>query len=201
MIRATRALRERRRGIRAQGLKIVAVSPEERLRQLQIELPQPPTPLARYVPAVLSGNLLFISGQLPLREGVLVAQGRLGAEVSLEAGVQAARTAAINALAATRSALGSLDRVARIVRLVGHVAATADFVDHPRVVDGASELLAEVFGEQGRHARVALGAVSLPLGAPVELELIVEVNPSSESRVSSSVSRNPEPGTQNPERG
>lgn len=150
------------------------MSPEERLRQLQIELPQPPTPIARYVPAVLSGNLLFISGQLPLREGALVAQGRLGAEVSLEAGVQAARTAAINALAVTRSALGSLDRVARIVRLVGYVAATADFVDHPRVVDGASELLADLFGEQGRHARVALGAVSLPLGAPVELELIVE---------------------------
>jgi len=159
------------------------VSPEERLRQLQIELPPPAIPLARYVPAVLSGNLLFISGQLPLRDGSLLARGRLGAEVSLEEGVQAARAAAINALAVARSALGSLDRITRIVRLVGHVAATPEFIDHPRVVDGASELLADLFGERGKHARVALGAVSLPLGAPVELELIMETgNPEPETR-------------------
>ncbi|MBI2910624.1 MAG: RidA family protein [Chloroflexi bacterium] len=159
------------------------MSPEERLRQLQIELPPPATPLARYVPAVLTGNLLFISGQLPLRDGTLLARGRLGGEVSVEEGAQAARAAAINALAVARSALGSLDRIARIVRLVGHVAATPEFTDHPRVVDGASELLAEVFGERGKHARVALGAVSLPLGAPVELELIVETGyPEPETR-------------------
>ncbi|MBI2887000.1 MAG: RidA family protein [Chloroflexi bacterium] len=151
------------------------MSAEAKLKELGITLPEPPRPVATYDPAVRSGNLLFVSGQLPLVEGRLVKVGKLGAQFTLEEGQEAARRATLNALAIVHNSLGSLDRVARIVRLGVHVASATGFTDQPRVANGASELLISVFGDAGRHARLALGAAELPLGAPVEIELIVEV--------------------------
>jgi len=147
----------------------------ERLQELGIVLPPAPKPLAIYVPAVLSGNLLFISGQLPLQSGSLTGTGHCGSEVSVEAGQEAARVATLNALAIAGDLLGSLDRVARVVRLVCHVASAPGFTQQHLVANGASELLGEIFAEAGRHARLALGAAELPLDAPVEVELILEV--------------------------
>jgi enamine deaminase RidA (YjgF/YER057c/UK114 family) len=148
---------------------------EERLRQLGIELPPPPKPVATYVPAVQAGDLLFLSGVIPFRDGQVALTGKLGRELTVERGVEAARIALLNALAIIRSELGTLDRVKRVVRMVGHVASAEGFVQHPTVINGASDLLVSLFGEAGRHARVALGAAELPLRAPVELELIVQV--------------------------
>jgi enamine deaminase RidA (YjgF/YER057c/UK114 family) len=147
----------------------------ERLRELGIVLPAAPKPLAVYVPAVLSGNLLFISGQLPLVNGSLARAGHVGAELTVEEGQQAARVATLNALAIAGDVLGSLDRVTRVVRLVCHVASAAGFTQQHVVANGASELLGAIFGEAGRHARLALGAAELPLGAPLEVELTLEV--------------------------
>lgn len=137
-------------------------------------LPDPPSPLASYVPAVLSGNLLFLSGILPLRDGKLAYEGKLGADVSVEEGYEAAKLTAISALASIKKQLGSLDQVARVVRMCGHVASAPGFTQQPQVVNGASDFLVEVFGDVGRHARLALGAAELPLNAPIELELIVQ---------------------------
>ncbi len=148
---------------------------EARLRQLGIELPSPPKPVATYVPAVQVGDLLFLSGVIPFRDGQVALPGKLGRELTVEQGVKAARIALLNALAIIRDELGTLDQVKRIVRLVGHVASAEGFAQHPTVLNGASDLLVALFGEAGRHARVALGAAELPLHAPVELELIVQV--------------------------
>lgn len=148
---------------------------DERLAQLGIELPAPPKPVATYIPAVRAGDLLFLSGVLPFREGKLAVEGKLGGAVSVERGYEAARLALLNALAIVRGELGSLDGVRRVVRLVGHVASAEGFVQQPAVVNGASDLLVQLFGEAGRHARVAVGAAELPLNAPVELELILQV--------------------------
>lgn len=137
-------------------------------------LPDPPSPLASYVPAVLSGNLLFLSGILPLRDGKLAYEGKLGADVSVEEGYEAAKLTAISALASIKKQLGSLDQVARVVRMCGHVASAPGFTQQPQVVNGASDFLVEVFGDVGRHARLALGAAELPLNAAIELELIVQ---------------------------
>jgi enamine deaminase RidA (YjgF/YER057c/UK114 family) len=150
------------------------VSIEKRLTELGITLPEAPRPVAAYVPAVSSGNLLFVSGQLCLVNGELLSKGRVGREVSLKQGYEAARIAAINSLAIVNQELGSLDKVKRVVKVVGYVASDPDFYDQPKVVNGASELLAEVFGDQGRHARSAVGVNSLPLNTPVEIEVIVE---------------------------
>ncbi len=147
----------------------------DRLQQLNITLPPAPKPVAAYVPAVRTGNLLFISGQLPSADGRLRYAGKLGADVSPEDGYAAARLAAINALAVAQGELGSLDRVTRVVRVMGHVASAPGFTGQPGVINGASELLVEIFGEQGRHSRAALGAAELPLGAAVEVEMILEV--------------------------
>ncbi len=150
------------------------MSIEKRLTELGITLPEAPRPVAAYVPAVSSGNLLFVSGQLCLVNGELLSKGRVGREVSLKQGYEAARIAAINSLAIVNQELGSLDKVKRVVKVVGYVASDPDFYDQPKVVNGASELLAEVFGDQGRHARSAVGVNSLPLNTPVEIEVIVE---------------------------
>jgi enamine deaminase RidA (YjgF/YER057c/UK114 family) len=150
------------------------VSIEKHLTELGIILPEAPRPVAAYVPAVNSGNLLFVSGQLCLVNGELLYKGRVGKEVSLEQGYEAARIAAVNFLAIVKKELGSLDRVKRVVKVVGYVASDPDFYDQPKVINGASELLAEVFGDQGRHARSAVGVNSLPLNTPVEIEVIVE---------------------------
>jgi len=151
------------------------VSVAERLSTMGIVLPSP-TALALYRPAVRAGSLVFVSGQLPLRDGAVLHRGRLGAGVSVEQGREAARAAAVNALGAAHALLGSLE-AARVVRAVGYVACAPAFVDQPAVVNGASELLRDVFGEErGIGARLALGVASLPLNAPVELELILEMD-------------------------
>ena len=148
-------------------------SAEARVRELGIQIPTLPPPVAIYVPAVRTGDLVFASGQTPTVDGVLQVQGKLGGEVSIEQGQQAARLAALNCVAEVRGLLGSLDRVARIVRLTGFVASATGFAQQPAVVNGASQLIEEVFGEAGRHARSAIGVAELPGGAPVEIELIV----------------------------
>jgi enamine deaminase RidA (YjgF/YER057c/UK114 family) len=151
------------------------MSYELRLKELGVELPAAPKPVANYVPVVRVGDLLFLSGVLPSKEGQLVITGKLGAEVSIEQGVAAAKLAGLNALAIVKSETGSLDRVKRIVKMVGHVASASGFTDQPLVLNGASDLLVAVFGEAGRHARVAVGAAELPRQAPIEIELIVQV--------------------------
>jgi enamine deaminase RidA (YjgF/YER057c/UK114 family) len=147
----------------------------DRLKELGITLPAPPKPVAAYIPAVRTGNLLFISGQLPSADGKVQYTGKVPAEVSQEDAYAAARLAAINALAVAQGELGSLDRVTRVVRIIGHVASAPGFTAQPAVINGASELLGELFGERGRHSRAALGAAELPLGACVEVEMILEV--------------------------
>ena len=148
---------------------------EARLRELGIELPAPPKPVATYVPAVQAGDLLFLSGVIPFRHGTLTMEGKLGRDLTVEQGYEAARIALLNALSIVRTELGTLDRVKRIVRLVGHVASAEGFVQQPAVINGAPDLLVSIFDEAGRHARVAVGAAQLPLNSPVELELIVQV--------------------------
>ncbi len=151
---------------------------DAQLNTLGIQLPAPPKPVASYVPAVLAGDLLYLSGMLPFRDGQVVITGKLGDSVTVERGAEAARLALLNALAVVKHELGSLDRVQRIVRVVGHVASAAGFVQQPAVINGASDLLVQIFGESGRHARVALGAAELPLHAAIELELLVQVKKS-----------------------
>lgn len=146
------------------------------LAELGLTLPTPAKPVANYVPWVRTGNLVFISGQGPLADGKLLYQGRLPDTVSIEDGQKSARLCAVNVLAQLREALGGdLDRVARVVKLVGFVNAAPDFADHPKVINGASDLMVEVFGDKGRHARSAVGSPSLPFNISVEVEAIIEV--------------------------
>jgi enamine deaminase RidA (YjgF/YER057c/UK114 family) len=147
------------------------------LADLGIELPDPPAPVAAYVPVRVVGGLAFVSGQIPTREGVVQAAGPVPSVVPPEAAVDAARLCAINGLAALRQALGSLDRVLGVVRVGVFVASDPDFTDQPAIANGASTLLVDVFGEAGRHARAAVGSVSLPLGVTVEVEMVVEIEP------------------------
>lgn len=151
------------------------MSYENRLKQLEIELPQAPKPVATYIPAVRAGNLLFLSGVLPMQNGQLAYTGKLGRDLTVEQGMQAARTALLNALAIARQELGTLDRITRVVKVVGHVASAEGFTDQPQVLNGASDLLVEIFGDAGRHARVAIGAAELPRRAAVEIEVIFAV--------------------------
>jgi len=150
------------------------VSASARLAELGVALPSVAKPLAAYVPAVRTGNLVYTSGQLPLADGDLTHVGKVGANVTPEAAKAAARTCALNALAAIDALVG-IDTVTRVVKVVGFVASAPGFVGQPGVVNGAAELLAEVFGTAGAHARSAVGVAELPLDAPVEVELIVEV--------------------------
>lgn len=151
------------------------MSIEERLKELGLVLPQVAKPLASYEPALLVDSYIYTSGQLPLEGGALVCKGRLGEGVSIEEGHRAARLCALNCLAAVKFVLGSLDLVERIVKVTGFVASSKDFTEQPRVVNGASDLLFEVFNEKGRHARSAVGVNQLPLGAPVEIEMVVKI--------------------------
>lgn len=151
------------------------MSVEQRLKDLGIDLPVPAVAVANYVPFVVTGNLVFVSGQLPLENGKLAVQGKLGAEVDIAAGTRAARLCALGLLAQLKAATGDLDRVKRVVRLTAFVASTPDFTDQPKVVNGASDLMVEVLGDAGRHARVAVGSPALPLNAAVEIDGIFEI--------------------------
>lgn len=151
------------------------MTPEERLAELGLAVPEVPTPVAVYLPAVRTGNYIFTSGQLPMRDGQLIATGKVGGEITVDQAVECARQCALNAIAAVRAEIGDLSKVKRIVKVVAFVASTPDFTGQPGVANGASELFGEVFGEIGRHARSAVGVPVLPLDAPVEVELLVEV--------------------------
>jgi enamine deaminase RidA (YjgF/YER057c/UK114 family) len=150
---------------------------EDRLANLGIHLPDAPSPFGAYVPAVQTGNLLFLSGMLATSGHTTTVTGIVGKDLDVEAGREAAHTAALNVLALTRQQLGSLNRVSRVVRLGVSVAATPEFTEHPQVADAASELLRDVFGEETVSSRLVFGVASLPLGSPVELEVIFEVKP------------------------
>ena len=150
------------------------MSVEQKLAELGLALPNVATPAGAYVPAVISGNLVFTAGQIPLVDGTMMATGKVGQEISPEFAKEIAQRCALNALAAIKSVLGDLSRVKRVVKVVGFVASTPEFTGQPGVLNGASELLGQVFGDAGLHARSAVGVASLPLDAPVEGELIVE---------------------------
>jgi enamine deaminase RidA (YjgF/YER057c/UK114 family) len=151
-------------------------TPEERLKELGIDLPEVPAPLGSYVACIRTGNLLFLSGMLPLREGTLLMTGKLGDPLSLEDGQEAARQAAVNGLSVVRAHVGSLDKVVRCVKVIGYVASAPAFSDQPKVLNAASDLLFAVLGDKGRHARAAVGVAVLPLDSPVEIDFIFEVS-------------------------
>ncbi len=152
------------------------MSIEAKLKELGIDLPKPPEPLGAYLPCVRVGELLFLSGVLPLVEGERIATGKVGGELSIEEGQKAARQTALNALSIARKNLETLDKVARVVKVVGYVASAESFNNQPAVVNGASDLFVEVFGESGRHARVATGVNELPMNSPIELEVIFRIS-------------------------
>ncbi len=149
--------------------------PEERLQEMGITLPDLPKPLGAYVPFVRTGNLVFVSGMLPLKDGKLLFTGRVGESVTIEDAIEAARVSAVNGIAVLREAIGDLGRLVRCVKVSGFVACAPDFTEQPRVINGASELLVAVFGEAGRHARAAVGVPVLPMNAPVEIEFLFAV--------------------------
>ena len=148
---------------------------EDTLSSLGITLPSPPAPAGSYVPVVISGNLAFVAGQIPMEAGKVRFVGKVGKDLPVEAGQQAARLCTINALAQLKAALGSLDRIQRVVKVTGFVNCMPDFSEQPKVVNGSSDLLVQVFGDKGKHARAAVGVGSLPLGSAVEVEFIVEI--------------------------
>jgi enamine deaminase RidA (YjgF/YER057c/UK114 family) len=147
---------------------------DERLAELGVAIPPLAKPVAAYLPAVITGNLVYTSGQLPFIDGALPATGKVGAEVEAETAKALARTCVLNGLAAAHSAIGSLERITRVVKVVGFVASDPSFTGQPGVINGASELLADIFGDAGTHARSAVGVAVLPLDAPVEIEFVFE---------------------------
>ncbi len=151
------------------------MSVADRLVELGIDIPAVVPPVAAYVPAVVTGRYVYTSGQLPMRDGEMIATGLVGADVAPDLAKECARQCAINALAAAQSVVGNLNRVTRVVKVVGFVASADGFTGQPAVINGASELLLDVFGEAGRHARSAVGVAALPINAPVEVEIIFEV--------------------------
>lgn len=148
---------------------------DERLRDLNITLPEPPKPAANYVTIKRIGNLVYTSGQDARKNGKLMYQGKLGKDLSIEEGYQSARNTILNCLAILKSELGSLDRIEQFVKLTGYVNSTADFIDQPQVINGASDLLVKIFGKRGQHVRSAISTNSLPFGISVEIELIAKV--------------------------
>ena len=151
------------------------MSPEDKIKELGIKLSEALKPLGSYVPCVQAGNLLFLSGILPLRNGKLMRTGRVGESVSLDEAREDAKTAAVNALSVLKANIGSLDKVKRCIKITGYVASAPDFTEQPKVLNAASDLMFEIFGEKGRHARAAVGVNVLPLNSPLEIEFIFEV--------------------------
>lgn len=154
------------------------MSVEERLKELGITLPLAPQPLGAYLPCVRSGNLLFLSGILPLREGKLLKTGRVGESLTIEEAKEEARQVVINALSIVKATIGNLDLISRCIKLNGYIASSPDFIKHPTVLNEASELLYNIFGEAGKHARVAIGVNVLPLNSPLEVDFIFEISSS-----------------------
>lgn len=149
---------------------------EERLKALNIILPSPPKPVGSYIPVVITGNLAFVSGQIPIKDGKVTYAGKVSKDLSVEDAQNAARLCVINALAQLKTELGSLDRISKIVRVSGFVNSPPEFTDQPKVINGASDLLFEIFGQNGQHTRIAVGVSSLPLNSAVEIDLIAEIN-------------------------
>ena len=147
---------------------------EEKLKQLGIELPTPPKPAGSYIPVVVSGNLVFVSGQIPMEDGKLKYQGKVESDQSIENAQNAARMCIVNGLAQIKTYFGTLDNVHKIVRISGFVNSNENFIEQPRVINAASDLLVDIFGEKGKHSRIAIGVSSLPLNATVEIDMIVE---------------------------
>ncbi|MFZ9909027.1 MAG: RidA family protein [Candidatus Nanopelagicales bacterium] len=148
---------------------------ENKIKELGLQLPEPPKPLAAYIPAKQTGNLVFTAGQLPMVNGEIILKGLLGQDVEIEPAYNAAKICTLNALSAIKGVIGDLDKIKQVVRVVGYVASVPTFTQQPAVVNGASEFLLEVFGDQGKHARSAVGMAVLPLNAAVEIELTVEI--------------------------
>ncbi len=149
---------------------------EEKLKSLNITLPSPPKPAGAYIPVVKSGNTVYVSGQIPIEDGKVAFKGKVPSVQSLEQAQKAARLCAINALAQLKSELASLDKISKILRVSGFVNSESDFTEQPKVINAASDLLFEIFGEKGQHSRIAVGVASLPLGATVEIDMIVEIS-------------------------
>ncbi len=149
---------------------------EEKLKSLNITLPSPPKSAGAYIPVVKSGNTVYVSGQIPIEDGKVTFKGKVPSVQSLEQAQKAAKLCAINALAQLKSELGSLDKISKILRVSGFVNSESDFTEQPKVINAASDLLFEIFGEKGQHSRIAVGVASLPLGATVEIDMIVEIS-------------------------
>ena len=149
---------------------------EEKLKSLNITLPSPPSPAGAYIPVVKSGNTVYVSGQIPIEEGKVAFKGKVPTAQPLENAQKAAKLCAINALAQLKKELGDLDRISRILRVSGFVNSEPDFTNQPKVINAASDLLFEIFGEKGQHSRIAVGVASLPLGSTVEIDMIVEIS-------------------------
>jgi len=149
---------------------------EKRLDALNIILPSPPKPVGSYVAVVITGKLAFVSGQIPIKDGKVIYAGKVSRDLSVEDAQKAARLCVINALAQLKAELGSLDRISKIVKVSGFVNSPPEFTDQPKVINGASDLLFEIFGQKGQHARIAVGVLSLPLNSAVEIDLIAEIN-------------------------
>ena len=149
---------------------------EEKLKSLNIVLPNPPSPAGAYIPVVKSGNTAYVSGQIPIEDGKVAFKGKVPSEQSLEQAQKAAKLCAINALAQLKTELGSLDKISKILRVSGFVNSESDFTGQPKVINAASDFLFEIFGDKGKHSRIAVGVASLPLGSTVEIDMIVEIN-------------------------
>ncbi len=148
---------------------------EEKINQLGFMLPTAPKPLASYIPAIQTGDLVFTAGQLPIKDGVLAFKGKLGKELSEDVGKEAAQLCALNCLSVIKNEIGSLDKIDKVIKLTVFVSSSDGFINHPQVANGASDLIREIFGENGKHVRSAVGVAELPLNAPVEIEMIVKV--------------------------
>jgi len=149
---------------------------DEKLKSLNITLPTPPKPVGAYIPVVISDQTAYVSGQIPIEDGKVAYKGKVSTDQTLEQAQMAAKLCIINALAQLKSELGSLDRISKIMRVSGFVNSSPDFTDQPKVINAASDLLFEIFGQKGQHSRIAVGVASLPLGSTVEIDMIVEIN-------------------------